>query len=128
LTVFKNDVSRAVSLLGSAVSGARLDSAELELLKQDITAEHSKNNEEYQQTTIENSHFNAFRDHMMGQPIKGDADNLSNLTADDLRTYQATNYFGDNLVIVGTGNINHEEFVSQVNNAFQSISKTATAT
>lgn len=111
MTVFKNDVSRAVSLLGSAVSGARLDAAELELLKQDIAAEHSNNNEQYQQTTLENSHFNAYRDHMMGQPIKGDADNLSNLTTDDLRTYQATNYFGDNLVIVGTGNINHEEFV-----------------
>jgi processing peptidase subunit beta len=65
---------------------------------------------------------------MMGQPIRGDADNLSNLTTDDLRTYQATNYFGDNLVIVGTGNINHEEFVGQVNNAFHSVSKTATAT
>jgi len=24
---------------------------------------------------------------MMGQPIKGDADNLSNLTVDDLRNY-----------------------------------------
>ena len=128
MTVFKNDVSRAVSLLGSAVSGARLDDAELELLKQDIAAEHSNNNEQYQQTTLENSHFNAYRDHMMGQPIKGDADNLSNLTTDDLRTYQATNYFGDNLVIVGTGNINHEEFVGQVNNAFHSVSKTATAT
>jgi hypothetical protein len=65
---------------------------------------------------------------MMGQPIRGDADNLSNLTTDDLRTYQATNYFGDNLVIVGTGNINHDEFVGQVNNAFHSVSKTATAT
>jgi len=45
LTVFKNDVSRAVSLLGSAISGARLDAAELELLKQDIAAEHGNNNE-----------------------------------------------------------------------------------
>jgi processing peptidase subunit beta len=55
---------------------------------------------------------------MLGQPIKGDADNLGNLTVDDLRNYHAANYFGDNLVVVGTGNINHDEFVSQVNNAF----------
>jgi predicted Zn-dependent peptidase len=33
LTVFRNDVSRAISLLGSAVTGARLDAGELELLK-----------------------------------------------------------------------------------------------
>ena len=47
MTVFKNDVSRAVKLLGSAVSGARLDSGELELLKQDVAAEHSNSSGEY---------------------------------------------------------------------------------
>ena len=43
LTVFKGDVNRAVSLLGSAISGARLDAGELELLKQDVAAEHENN-------------------------------------------------------------------------------------
>jgi predicted Zn-dependent peptidase len=51
---------------------------------------------------------------MMGQPIKGDADILSNLTVGDLQNYKAANYFGDNIVIVGTGNINHDEFVAEV--------------
>jgi predicted Zn-dependent peptidase len=63
---------------------------------------------------------------MMGQPIKGDADILSNLTVGDLQNYKAANYFGDNIVIVGTGNINHDEFVAEVNNSFQSVSKTGT--
>jgi processing peptidase subunit beta len=65
---------------------------------------------------------------MMGQPIKGDADNLANLTVDDLQTYRALNYFGDNMVIVGTGNVNHDEFVNEVSNGFQSVSKTASGT
>ena len=65
---------------------------------------------------------------MLGQPIKGDADLLATLSVDDLRNYQAANYYGDNLVVVGTGNLNHEQFVDQVNNAFQSVSKTATGT
>lgn len=128
LTVFKGDVNRAVKLLGDAVSSPRLDSAELELLKQEVAAEHERSATDFHYTTLENSHFNAYRDHMLGQPIKGDADILANLTADDLRHYQAANYFGDNLVVVGTGNLNHEEFVNQVNNAFQSVSKTASST
>jgi predicted Zn-dependent peptidase len=41
LTVFKGDVGRAVKLLGAAVSSARLDAAELELLKQEIAADHA---------------------------------------------------------------------------------------
>lgn len=104
--------------MGSAVTSARFDSGELELLKQDVASEHAENHKDFQYTTLENSHYNAYRDHMLGQPIKGDADNLANLTVDDLRNYHAANYFGDNLVVVGTGNINHEEFVNQVNNAF----------
>lgn len=126
MTVFKNDVSRAVHLLGDAVSNATLDSAELEILKGEIAIEHENNNKDFQYQTLENAHYNSFRDHMMGQPIKGDADNLSSLTSDDLRNFKAANYYGDNLVVVGTGNINHEEFVAQVNNAFQSVSKVAT--
>lgn len=49
---------------------------------------------------------------MLGQPIKGEADNLANLSIDDLKNFKAANYYGDNLVVVGTGNINHEEFCS----------------
>lgn len=31
------------------------------------------------ETTIENVHYNAFREHMMGQPMKGDRDNVHNI-------------------------------------------------
>ena len=126
MTVFKDDVSRAVSLLGDSFANTRLDAAELEILKQEIAADHAGNHMDMQGTTLENAHFNAYRDHMLGQPIKGDADNLASLSVDDLNTFKAANYFGDNLVVVGTGNINHDQFVDQVNNSFNSVSKTAT--
>ena len=47
LTVFKGDVGRAVNLLGDAVANARLDQAELELLKQEVAAEHDKSLTEF---------------------------------------------------------------------------------
>jgi hypothetical protein len=87
LTVFKGDVSRAISLLGSAFSSARLDSSELELLKGEIAADHENSAKDFEYTTLENAHFNAYRDHMLGQPIKGDADVLSNISVDDLRSF-----------------------------------------
>lgn len=43
MTVFKNDISRAVNLLGDCVSNARLDAAELEILKQEVAADHAGN-------------------------------------------------------------------------------------
>jgi len=73
---------------------------------------------------LENAHFNSFRDHMLGQPKHGDRDNIQNLTVDALQRYRAANYFGDNIVIVGTGAVNHEQFVDSVAREFDSISKT----
>lgn len=126
VTCFKDDTRKVVAMLGDAVSNAHLDASEFEVCKQEIAADHEQNNTNLHYTTIENSHYNAFRDHMMGQPIKGDADNLAHLTVDDLQSYRALNHFGDNIVVVGTGNINHDEFVSEVAAAFGSVSKTAT--
>lgn len=80
------------------------------------------------ETLIENVHFNVFRDHMMGQPKKGDRDNLYNLNADHVRDYHTTNYYGDNIVIVGTGNITHDEFVSQVEQNFSNLPKSTSST
>jgi predicted Zn-dependent peptidase len=45
---------------------------------------------------------------MMGQPILGDIDNIRQITRDMVVDFHATNYFGENMVIVGTGNVPHE--------------------
>ena len=125
LQCFKGDVSRAVSLLGDAVCNASLDPAELELAKREVAEEHEKNHTDYQNTLLEQAHYNAFRDHMMGQPRKGDPDQLVNLSSEILDNYRGTNFFGDNIVIVGTGGVDHESLVDQVNSAFSSLGQTA---
>ena len=122
LRCLKSDVSRAIDLIGDAVSNATLDSAEIELTKQEVAQEHDRNHKDYEGMLLEQAHYNAYRDHMMGQPTRGDPDQLQNLNADVLNEYRAANYFGDNIVIVGTGGIgNHDDFVDQVNQAFSSI-------
>lgn len=114
VTCFKGDLGRALSLLGDAVANPSLDAAELELAKQEQASENETLNKDQELTTLESAHFNSFRDHMMGQPIRGDRDNLQNLSVDDLRSFKAANYTGQNIVVVGTGAIDHEAFVNQV--------------
>lgn len=123
MQVFRNDVNKAAKLLGDLITNSTLNASELELLKEEISQEHEDNINRFMETTIENAHFNVYREHMMGQPVKGDRDNLHSLTVDHLRDFHTTNYFGDNLVVVGTGNIVHEEFVASVEQAFQSLPK-----
>lgn len=72
---------------------------------------------------MNNVHFNSFREHMIGQPLKGDRDTLSSLNVDQIREYYTTNYFGDNIVVVGTGNVRHQDLVDQVEQSFSVLPK-----
>ena len=53
MKIMKGDVGRAVSLLGDAVNNTSLDSAELELTKQMVAAEHETNHTDYEGTTLQ---------------------------------------------------------------------------
>ena len=121
MTCMKGDLGRAVGMLGNAVSSATLDSAELELAKMEVQAVNDAGHKDMKGTTMEAVHYNAYRDHQMGQPIRGDPDMVGELTVDNLKSFQAANYYGDNMVVVGTGNIDHDAFVEQVGNELASV-------
>jgi len=127
LQVFRNDTGRAIELLGDMTCNPSLNSAELELLKDDVSREHEANHTRYEETLLSNAHYNSFRDHMMGQPTKGDRDLTSTIGVDHLQQFHAAHYYGDNMVVVATGDVNHDEIVDQVNNHFGNLPKTTTA-
>jgi predicted Zn-dependent peptidase len=57
----------------------------------------------------------------MGQPIKGDRDQVGNLSAEVLRDYHTANYYGENVVVVATGDVSHDQIIDQVEQAFNSL-------
>ena len=118
MTCFKNDVKRCVSILGDMMQNPLLNKAQVDEEKDTIKTELEESNKDTQETIMEGVHFNCFRDHMIGQPILGDIDNIYNVTQDMIREYHANNYVGKNLVVVGTGGVNHKEFVEMVANEF----------
>merc|ERR1719326_2033023 len=94
MTSMKGDAAKAVELLGDAFSNANFDAAEVELTKQELAAMHEGSYKNLMSQTIERGHYNSYRDHMMGQPIKGDRDQVQALSADGCHAYRAANYFG----------------------------------
>jgi len=70
---------------------------------------------------MENVYYNVFRDHMMGQPILGDIDNIRRITRDMVVDFHARNYFGENVVVVGAGNVHHQQLVDLVEQHFSSL-------
>lgn len=103
------------------VCNSTFNAAELELLKEQVHMEHEDNHNRYSETTLENAHFNSFREHMMGQPIKGDRDLVHTIGVDHLRDYHGANYYGDNLVVIATGDVNHAAVVDAVEQNFSSL-------
>lgn len=61
----------------------------------------------------------------MGQPSRGDIDNLNNISTSHLSEFHGQNYYGDNIVLVGSGNVNHEDLVDLAEQHFSSLPKTA---
>lgn len=108
MQVLKGDATKAVGLLGDMLCNNSLNSAELELVKDEVSMEHEDNHNRYEETTLENAHFNSFREHMLGQPVKGDRDLTNTLGVDHLRDFYAANYYGDNVVVVATGDVSHD--------------------
>ena len=125
LKVLSDQVPRAVEILGGIVSNTNVNENALEADREAVRLVHEANHTEHEHITLENVHFNAFREHMIGQPVRGDRDNLSNLTAEDVHNYHAQNYYGDNLVVVGTGNHDHNELVDLVEQHFSNVPKTS---
>ena len=125
LTCLKGDLSRACAMVGDVLANATIDSAELEVAKQEQAQENETMNANCLNTTLEAVHYNAFRDHQMGQPIRGDADNLQNITTDMLQAHRAANYVGENIVVVGTGNVDHDAFVAAVEQGLGAIQQSA---
>lgn len=118
MTCFRRDVSSCVKVLGDMIQNPLLNKEQIDEEKDTIKTELEVSNQDTQETIMEGVHFNCFRDHMMGQPILGDIDNIYNVTQDMVKEYHAKNYVGKNLVVVGTGGVNHKEFVEMVANEF----------
>jgi len=121
LQAFGGDAGRAVGLLGDIISNSTFNSGELELVKEEVSREHEANHTRYAETMLENIHFNSYRDHMIGQPIKGDRDLTATLGIDHVRNFHANNYYGDNIVVVATGDVNQDDIVEAAEQAFASL-------
>ena len=118
MSCMTNDTRKCVDILGDILQNPQLGHSYVEAEKDTIKTELEESSKDPQDTIMEAAHFNSYRDHVMGQPILGDIDNIYSVTQDMVKEYHATHYVGKNMVIVGVGNLNHKEFVDQVASSF----------
>lgn len=77
---FNKDTAKAVEVLGDMISNSKFDKQAIEVERETITQELEETNKDYFETLMENVYFNIYREHMMGQPILGDLDNIKSIS------------------------------------------------
>ncbi|CAO3679484.1 unnamed protein product [Umbelopsis ramanniana] len=117
---FNNNVAQTVDILSEAVQNPNLsaiDEAREAILKQQQKA---ANNGE--QVVFDHLHATAFQGEGLGRPIAGTPESVQAISRDDLSNFIKNNYAGDRMVLVGAGNVNHEELCKLAEQKFGSLS------
>jgi processing peptidase subunit beta len=125
MRVCSEDSDRAVDLLCEMVAEVNLNETQLEAEKEAVeNASRELCRDQYEQT-LESCIYSAFRDHMMGQPSRGNGDNVANLTSGMVKEHVERTYAGRNFTVVASGNVNHEAVV-KASRRLASLPKEAT--
>ncbi len=125
MTCFKDGIKSCVDILSDMVQNPLLSNESIAEEKDTIQTELEHSNKDPQEIIMEAAHFNCYRDHMIGSPILGDIDNIQNINKQMIEEYYYTNYCGNNLIIVGTGGVQHDQFVQMVSEKLGNMNKSA---
>jgi processing peptidase subunit beta len=121
MTCFKNGINGCIDILSDMIQNPLLNDQMIAEEKDTITSELEHSNKDSQETIMEAVHFSSYRDHMIGSPILGDIDNIEKVNKKMIEEYYFTNYVGKNLIIIATGGVDHDKFVTQVSEKFGNL-------
>ncbi|CAI2366411.1 unnamed protein product [Moneuplotes crassus] len=123
MQVFNQDQAKAMDVLSDMLTNSLYNNHQIEIERETILQELEETNKDYLETLMENVYFNIYREHMMGHPILGDIDNINAINRDMIVEFHTNHYFGDNMVVVATGNVNHDEIVDMAEEKFGKVRK-----
>ncbi|WP_176085961.1 pitrilysin family protein [Martelella sp. HB161492] len=119
--VLKDHLPLAVDILADILTDSVFDPEELAREKNVIMQEIGAANDIPDDVVFDNFAGAAFRDQTIGRPILGTPDTVMAFRPDDIRRYMARNYTTDRIFIVGTGAIDHDAFVREIEIKFDSL-------
>jgi len=111
MLTFKNDVHQGVDSLGDMLCNSKYQAYHVQLEKDTIWAELQATNDDNFETLMENVYSNVYQRHMMGLPILGEIKNIRKITREMIVDFHQRMYFGENMTIIGTGSVDHQQLV-----------------
>lgn len=124
LRVAKEDVARAVDLLAEMITEVKIDDNQIEAEKEAVINSSTDLCRDQCEQSLESVFYTSFRDHIMGQPSRGNRDNIPNLNSNHLKQHIEKTFTGRNFTVVVSGNANHNEVLEVANRRLSKLPST----
>ena len=116
--VFKDDVPKAVDILGDILQNSLLDNAAIEEERSVILREMQEVEKLHEEVVFDRLHETAFQGCGLGRTILGPKENIQSLTRDDLQNYIKTHYTAPRMVVAGAGAVDHAQLTDLAEKTF----------
>ena len=123
--VLKEDVALAVDIISDILLNAAMDPEELAKEQHVVVQEIYQADDTPDDIIFDHFQATAFKNQPMGWPVLGKEKLVRSITPERLKTYLATNYAADNMVVSAAGAVDHQTFVKLVEQAFAPLTKRA---
>jgi mitochondrial-processing peptidase subunit beta len=114
----------ATDLLSDILLNSKITQEAVESEKPVILRESEEIDKSVQEVLLDKLHLACFRDSSLGYTILGPEENIRSMKRDTLIDYKTQNYTGDKFVVVATGDVDHKEFVKNVEASFGGMKST----
>ncbi len=125
--VLKDHTGLAVDILADILTESAFDEGELEREKNVILQEIGAAEDTPDDVVFDRFSCVAYRDQTIGRPILGTPETVMGFQPDDIRAYLSRNYTTDRMFVVGAGAVDHQAFVTQVEERFASLPQSSEA-
>ncbi|MGD9212474.1 MAG: pitrilysin family protein, partial [Desulfobacteraceae bacterium] len=117
-TVLDDYRTFAIDLLGDILLNSLYSCEDIEREKRTILQEIETIYDTPDQRTDQNLKSYIWNNHYLGKSVNGYPEMVSKLTRDDVVEFVEKNYLADRIIIAAAGNVDHQDFVAQVQDAF----------
>lgn len=108
----REDIDRSVDILSDILTRSKLEKSAIERERPVIIRESEEVDKMYDEVVFDRLHEVVYKGQPLGRTILGPIECIKTITQADLKNYITTNYKGDRMVLVGAGNVDHDELVS----------------
>ncbi|KAI8393770.1 Metalloenzyme, LuxS/M16 peptidase-like protein [Radiomyces spectabilis] len=119
--------SQSVQILADLIQNPTIDNAAINSTRNSVLREQSKAENDAVQVVFDHLHATAFQGDSMSRPVAGVKETVEGLTAEDLAAYKKENYTASRMVLVGSGDVNHDELVRAAEKSFGQLESGAPA-